>query len=286
MNNQINISVVISAKGIQKVLSKVIRAFATQSLAPTEILIVGDNHAGKPVLELPLAYKKRIKLFKFSGEKNRSRNLGVKMAKGNFAMIIDQDMIPDHDLIEKCVKLLKIYNVIIIPERGNKTASLLGKIFLLEKDFANNEKDSLTPRLFKISLFGKEEMPFDEKFGILDEWGFYINLKRKNPKIGVVDSYLTVIDNSTLSQRLVKNFKKGLVIRNLLSADKTEGLRRSNFVKRGIYFFGKKNYYFKYSLILIILLFLVKVAETISFFVGYMTSLVHRPIVYGKIYEK
>lgn len=272
------ISVIITAKNASEAISACLRGFLNQTVLPYEVIVVGANlHLAKIKKSLNSEEKKKIKFIKFFGDKNEAWNAGFSQSLGEFVLYADYDMVPQANLIESCIKKLNEFDALIIPERGINEGDFLKKTHSLEKELVMEDDDALTPRLFRRSMFKNGEMPFDRKFGILDEWGFNLKLKTKNPHIGIVESFFTVADNLTLLEEMKKNFKKGLWIRNLISADKEEGLRRINPVKRGIQFYGKRLFFLKKEPILFLGLILLKFIDLASFFLGYLTSFVIRP---------
>lgn len=271
------ISVIITVKNAAEAISASLNGFLNQRVIP-EIIIVGPNKDLEKIKKsLSRSQIMGIRLIDYFGDKNGARNVGFSESSGNFVLYADQDMTPQTNLMENCMMMLKDFDAIIIPEKGPGGPGLLAKVHSLEKELVMEDIDALTPRLFRRSMFKNSEMPFDRKFGILDEWGFNLKLKSKNPRIGIVESFFTVADNLTLVEEMKKNFKKGLWIRNLMAADKEEGLRRINPVKRGIQFYGKRLVVLKKEPILFPGLILLKFIDFASLFLGYLTSFVIRP---------
>ena len=219
-----------------------------------------------------------IKIIQFDGDKNEARNIGFSRSSGNFVIYSDEDMIPEENLIEECSKYVKKFDALIIPEYGTSTEKFISKIYSLEKELVDSDPNALTPRLFKRSLFKNNEMPFDRKYGVLDEWGFNLKLDEKKPKVGKIKfSSYAVIDSSTIETRIKKSFKKGQWIRSIFKVNKEEGLRRSNPVKRGIQFYASKLYYFKKTPIIFTALLLIKLLDATFFFLGLFTSFIKQP---------
>ncbi|MBI2028791.1 glycosyltransferase family 2 protein [Candidatus Gottesmanbacteria bacterium] len=270
------ISVIITVKNTSEAISACLSGFLNQTVIP-QIIIVGPNKDIEKIKKsLNRGQIMGIQFIDYLGGKNEARNIGFNESSGDFVLYSDQDMIPETNLMEKSTKMLKDFDAIIIPEKGTGGPGFLEKVHSLEKELVMEDVDALTPRLFKRSMFNNGEVPFDRKFGILDEWGFNLKLKTKNPRIGIVKSFFTVENNLTLLEEMKKNFKKGLWIRNLIAADKEEGLRRINPVKRGIQFYGKRLVFLKKEPIFFSGLVLLKFIDLASFFLGYLTSFVVR----------
>jgi len=274
MKKNKRISVVIPVKGTPSSLQSCLRGFLNQSSDVHEIIVVGSKDYLIKIKNYIVANeKKRIIFLNCSGDKNEARNIGFLRAKGDYVLYADDDMVPQENLIEECTKYANNFDALIIPEQGISTRGYLSKIYSLEKKIVSSDPDALTPRLFRRSLFKNSEMPFDKKFGALDEWGFNFKLKAKKPNVGTIKlSLFTVIDHSTLTNRIKKSFKKGLWIRNLIATDKKEALRRINPIKRGVEVYGKKlNLFIKNPIIFSGLIF-IKFLDFFSFISGYLFS--------------
>ena len=266
MNRQPTISVVITVKGKSSTLEKAIHGFLNQTIPAHELIVVSDN--------TPFTDKNRsgVKRVKYIGEKNSARNKGFLVSKGEYILFSDHDMIPNSNLLKECLSLLPQYDALIIPEAGSPQGSFLQRIYSLEKELVSDDPDALTPRLFRKSLFSSQDLPFDSRFGVLDEWGFNLKLKNKHPRIGIVQSFMTVEDHLNLFARMKKNFQKGRVINKLLADDSQEASRRINPITRGIIFYGKRlprlfQKPFEFSGLLFI-----KFLDLLSFYAGYMVS--------------
>ncbi len=268
-----HISVLLALKDFSPTALEAVKGFLNQTVKPIELIVVGPKNDLQLLQRgLPVKTSNRIKLIKFVGEKNDARNIGFLKASGDYILYADDDMIPKNNLLEKCRQKLKRFDTLIIPERGLENMGFMASIHNLEKEIVKEDENALTPRLFKKSLF-KNEKPFDPKFGILDEWGFYAKLKTKNPKIGIVNSSFTVIENQSLFERIKKSYQKGLWIKNLYEENKEEALRRVNPINRGIKIYTRNFKYFKIEPILFSMLLIVKFLEVPAFFAGYAVSL-------------
>lgn len=265
------ISVCILTKGVPLSLGKVLQGYMKQTVKPHETVVVGSKVDIK-ALKVKIDLGRKIKFIEFSGDKNDGRNIGLLKTSGDYFLYSDNDMIPQKDLIEKCTQKAEEFEAIIIPEYGVKTGGFLEKIYSLEKNLVNSDSNAITPRLFKRSLFKNGDMPFDKKFGVLDEWGFNLRLISKKPSMTTVNSSFTIIDKSSLIKRLKKNYEKGLWVKNLVKDNLQEGLRRVNPIKRGIKFYSSKSHYFKKTPIIFILLLLVKLLDFIAFYLGFFVS--------------
>src|SRR3989344_5003592 len=266
MKKKTTISVTIATVNAPSSLLKSLKGYFNQTLKPLEIIVVCGSQGFTKIANFLKNNKNAylIRLIRFDGDKNDARNIGFSKSSGDFIIYADEDMIPRENLIKECSKVADNFDAIIIPEEGSNKKNFLSKIHRLEKEILRDDNNTLTPRLFKRLLFKNNEMPFDKKFGVLDEWGFYSKLKTKNPKIGTVMSFFTVEENMSLFERFKKNYAKGLWIRNLIKENKEEGFRRASLIKRVIQFYSKSHYFTKTPIIFTSLLF-IKVLDFFAF---------------------
>lgn len=272
-----SISVSMATVNTSPGLFKSLTAYFSQTVKPLEIVVVCDSKNFDQINRFLKTNQKnqRVKLIEFNGDKNEARNIGFSQLSGKFVIFVDADMIPGKNLIEECSKIADKFDALIIPEAGVVNGGNLAKIYALEKELVCHDPDALTPRLFRCSLYSGGEMPFDKKFGVLDEWGFSLRLKSKKPRVGtLMSSGFTVIDKATLGVRIAKSFQKGRSLKNLMAEDKAEAFKRTNPVKRGIQFYWSQSGYFKRSPIIFMALLLIKLVEAIAFFLGFIYSLI------------
>lgn len=271
MTKRSDISVFINVKGISPTVGNTIHGFLNQSVLPLEILVIGDRASIKNTQQLLAESEKtRVKWISFSGDKNDARNKGFECSRGQFVFFVDHDMIPSSTLIAESDSLVLTHDVLIIPEVGKSQGNLLERIFSLEKKLVMEDPAALTPRLFRRSYFNSKQLPFDSRFGVLDEWGFYIKLKKNNPRIAVTKSIVTVIDNDSIFSRLIKNFKKGQSIHHLAKTDSDEAIRRVNPLTRGVFFYGRRLSRIFSQPIEFVGLVCVKFLDLTSFTLGYL----------------
>lgn len=266
-----HISVLLSLKDFSPIALEAVKGFLNQTVKPKELIVVGPKKDLQQ-LQRSLSVKtlNRIKLIEYTGEKNEARNIAFLKATGTHVIFTDKDMVPQKNLLEECEEKIKIFDAIIIPEKGIKGIGIMEDIHWLEKEIVSTDPNALTPRLFKRDLFSTHEKPFDKKYGELDEWGFYIKLKAKDPKMGTVSSFFMVKENMSLFERIKKNFKKGLCIKNLIEENKEEGLRRINPIERGIKIFTKNIKLLPSNPFLFLLLVVFKSIDLFSFYSGYI----------------
>ncbi|KKR11067.1 MAG: hypothetical protein A3D24_01920 [Candidatus Blackburnbacteria bacterium RIFCSPHIGHO2_02_FULL_39_13] len=265
-----NISVCITFKERRRLprLLKAVESVLNQTFGPKEIVIVGSK---EDTLPLRKKFKnKKIKLIFFEGDKNQARNIGIMETGGTHVLYMDYDMEAESGLLAECSSLSSNYGALIIPEKG-RGGNFWENCRKLEKKIIKYDLTTVTPRFFRKDLFSKNEKPFDEKFGQLDEWGFSVKLKNKGADVGVTHSnFIVTEDNLTLIKEIKNKFQRGLWMKNFFSIDKEEAWGRVNPIKRGILFYGKRiNNLFSDPAHFIGLVFL-KLIDLMAFMAGYL----------------
>ena len=274
MKKRNKISITICSRVFHRSLVTAIRGYVGQSVSPWEVIVVGELKMIDR-LRQEFGKNKLVKLYKFSGEKNEARNFAISKARGDYIIFSDHDMIPSQNLIENCLKFLPQYDALIIQEKGKWSGRLRDKLLYIEKKIVETDIDAQTPRLFKRNIFGKSEKMFESKYGVLDEWGFGINLEKKKPNIKLLaNSYFEVHEEITLLERLKKNYDKGRYSYFLLKVAKMKGARRVNPVKRGLYVYCNNLPFIKKYHIYFAIFILAKILDFTMFLFGFtVTSL-------------
>src|SRR3990167_11536891 len=201
-----NISVCITFKERRRLprLLKAVESVLNQTFGPKEIVIVGSK---EDTLPLRKKFKnKKIKLIFFEGDKNQARNIGIMETGGTHVLYMDYDMEAESGLLAECSSLSSNYGALIIPEKG-RGGNFWENCRKLEKKIIKYDLTTVTPRFFRKDLFSKNEKPFDEKFGQLDEWGFSVKLKNKGADVGVTHSDRTVTPRFFRKDLFSKNEK-------------------------------------------------------------------------------
>jgi len=230
-----------------------------------ELVIV----AGGEVADLIKSYKlHNLKFITFQGEKNDARNKGFLNSSGKYILYIDHDMILTKELVDEILSLRMIADAYYITEKGIINKNVLSRIYTFEKGLYVKDQNSETPRIFKRSLFSEHQLPFNKFYGQSDEWGFWINLNKKNLKISRLKNPIHIsFDHFTLIQSMIKKFWMGFYSIRVASKG-TEGIKRINLYDRSIknIFKNVENIY-KEPFVFFGYCF-VKLIELIAFIVG------------------
>src|SRR3989344_2890641 len=248
MKNRRNISVKICIKKYYPVVLEIVESFVNQTLSPSDIVIVGELHALNKIKK-KFEKEKNITYESFIGDKNVARNKSISLAKGDYVIFSDYDMVASLNLLEECSKLLGKHNALVIPEVGTNSRN----------------------------FFDDGSKPFDVKFGVLDEWGFYKNLKKKKPSVGYVkNAFFTIKDRFSFSERLDRSYKKGFWSNYLIKDMGMEGVKRINPINRGLIVYSRNFKLFINNPFIFLTLIAIKNIEFLSFAVGYFVGSIQR----------
>lgn len=116
LNSQPLVSVVIPTYNSQSNIERCIKTIKEQTYKKIEILIV-DRYSRDNTKKI--AEKLGAKVFLLDGERSKARNYAAKMAKGDFLLFIDSDMMLNPKVVEACVEsgLRQDADAVIIPEK-------------------------------------------------------------------------------------------------------------------------------------------------------------------------
>ena len=281
MKNQVSVSIAIKGRENYSSLKACLFALEKQTYKNFEVILVGDRELKNFKFKFKdhrIAFDKLI----ISGDKNEARNAGFSKAKGKYFLYLDHDMRAQENLLESCLKSSKKFDAIIIPEKG-EGGNFLANCRKLERELIAYDLDTVTPRFFKHSIIDRGELPFDKRFGLLDEWGFNIKIKNKRVSTGIAKSYLLVSDTNASVKASVKNkFQRGLWMKNFQSIDSQEAWRRIDPIKRGVIFYAKNIHYLLKDPLHFIALMALKLIDMTAFLAGYMIAILSFKNLFGR----
>lgn len=113
MKNNIKISVIIPIYNVEKYLDECIKSILNQTYKNFELILINDgsNDSSKEICE---KYKKENNNIIFIDKKNTgasdSRNIGLKIAKGDYIFFLDSDDFLDKETFQLCVKEISLFN--------------------------------------------------------------------------------------------------------------------------------------------------------------------------------
>lgn len=188
MRKQPLVSVVVTTKNEQEVISRFIISIQNQTYKRTEIIVVDNNSVDETQI---IARKMGVKVLTFGPERSAQRNFGVKNSKGKYLLILDADMELTPKVISECVQLAesdKRIGEIVIPEHS-LASNYWGKVKAYERSFYNEKGDELTDaaRFFRREVFFKAG-GYDETMTGPEDWDFPETIREMGYKVGRIKS--------------------------------------------------------------------------------------------------
>lgn len=170
------VSVVITTKNEEKNIENCLQSIRSQTFKNIELIVV-DNFSEDKTAEL--SKKCAAKVYFKGNERSAQRNYGAKVARGEYLIYLDADMILSPTVIEECVAKCKCDNVdaLYVPER------IVGDGFWIKvRDF---ERSFYTGTVIDAVRFVRRDLflqvgGFDETLVGPEDWDF----DRKIRKIG------------------------------------------------------------------------------------------------------
>ncbi|MBI5358417.1 glycosyltransferase family 2 protein [Candidatus Amesbacteria bacterium] len=107
------VSCVISTRGKAPTLDNCLRTIRNQNYKNVEIIIIAENKLNETT---ETAKKYNAKIFIGGVERSIKRNFGVSKARGNYVLIIDDDLELDKNVIKECIETIAEYDFLVIPE--------------------------------------------------------------------------------------------------------------------------------------------------------------------------
>ncbi len=177
------VSLVITTRNEEKVLGKLLQSIKKQTYKNIETILV-DNDSTDDTLKI--AKKMRVKIFNAGPERSAQRNYGVKIARGEYVLILDADMELTRNVVKACVELMQKDNrvgALVIPEQSI-AKTFWEKVKAYERSFYNLEGDTLTDaaRFFKKEFFLKIG-GYDETITGPEDWDLPDTVKKLGHKI-------------------------------------------------------------------------------------------------------
>lgn len=188
MRKQPLVSVVVTTKNEQEVISRFITSIQNQTYKRTEIIVVDNNSVDETQI---IARKMGAKVLNFGPERSAQRNFGVKNSKGKYLCILDADMELTPKVISECVQLAdsdKKIGEIVIPEQS-LASNYWGKVKAYERSFYNEKGDELTDaaRFFRRDVFFKAG-GYDETITGPEDWDLPETIREMGYKVGRIKS--------------------------------------------------------------------------------------------------
>ena len=281
-------SVVIPTYNQATFLKRALESVFEQKYKNFEVIVI-DNYSKDNTDKLIKKYKKKIIYKKISnkGIIAKSRNLGIKLAKGKWIAFLDSDDCWAPNKLETIYSYTK--NILLDVVCHSEWVSYLGKKnFKLwtygpyKKNFyeiliKQGSKFSTSASVVKKSFLNKNKILFDEKKDYVssEDYSFFMNVARKKANFFFINKPLGfhLFHNTSVSSNLFKHFKsQQSVIKNHIfnvqeftKNKKKLWLQAKSFLELKIIFFnlGKDNRFSQLKKIIIF--FIYKPLFTINY---------------------
>ena len=255
------ISIILPTYNRASILKNTISNVLQQSYNDIEIIIIDDSSTDNTAHVVKSFNNKKINYIKNPQRKGtiQSRLTGIKYARGDFISFLDDDDVWNNNKLEIEINNINdnvdftLSNYIINNSINHSTK----KINL--KNYAHKFKLKITNApgpffqccLFSKSFINKSLCHFESQYEPSEDWHYFLNICRLNPKIKYINEYLFTWNFSQTSQSA--NYKKEwLAIEAIVLNNKSIFLEFNNhnnlslqFRKLGSYMF-QLNYYDKF----------------------------------------
>lgn len=111
------VSVIVTTKNESSHIGSCLQSVVGQLYKQIEIIVV-DNHSNDNTKKIASRFMSHI--FDAGPERSAQRNFGAKMAKGEYVLFLDADMMLSPDVVKECVYVAKVNGLfaLVIPERS------------------------------------------------------------------------------------------------------------------------------------------------------------------------
>lgn len=184
MNKQDLVSVIITSKNEDDVISNLLDSINKQTYKNIEVILVDNNSVDK-TLEIAKQYS-TVKIYTIGPERSAQRNFGAKKSTGKYLFFLDADMELTTEVIQNCVELVKkgILSGVVIPEQS-VAINFWGKVKAFERSFYSIKGDPVTDaaRFFLRRVFFKIG-GYDESITGPEDWDLPDRIREAGYKIG------------------------------------------------------------------------------------------------------
>ncbi len=234
------VSVIITTKNSGKTLRELLQSIKCQTYKQIEILVIDNNSTDDTY-----AFAKQFtnKVFLKGPERSAQRNLGGKLAKGKYLLILDSDMVLTPGVVAGCVKELehgRKFQALIIPEESFGKG-FWAKTKAFERELNQNEDYFEAARFFSKKIFW-EVNGYDENLTGPEDWDLPQRIALKH-KVGRINNKILHNEGRpTLSDLARRKYYYGLSVHSYLKKQKMSPISKKTvyFLRPGFYRNWKK----------------------------------------------
>lgn len=189
------ISVIVPAYNAARTIGRCLESIFSQSLQNFEVIVVNDGSTDATLERLEFLQKRWPARLKVVIQKNRgapaARNYGVRIAKGEYLIFCDADVVMRRDMLEKMLQVLYLH-----PEASYVYSSFKfgWKKFVLWDFDAQRLREM--PYIHTTSLIRTEHFPgFDETVKRLQDWDLWLTmLEKKHTGVWIPEVLFKVVN--------------------------------------------------------------------------------------------
>jgi Glycosyltransferases involved in cell wall biogenesis len=218
------ISVIIPTFNREKLIERAIKSVIAQTYTDIEVIVVDDNSSDNTEHVVRSINDGRIIYYKLENNQGAcvARNVGIKLAKGDFIAFLDSDDEWHHDKLEKQIHFMKTENSDIV---FCKALYIKGEI---QREFPNEFFDSnkmyyellLRNLISTVTILAKtscfNNIKFDENLPKFQDWDIVLRLSQQYRINFLNEPLVTVYFQEQSITSDIKHEKEVAALRNIM----------------------------------------------------------------------
>jgi glycosyltransferase involved in cell wall biosynthesis len=229
------VSIVVTTRNEEKNIGRCLQSVVNQTYKNFELIVI-DNNSTDETTNIASSFTSLV--FNMGPERSAQRNFGLlKVAKGQYLIYVDADMILTPELIQNCVKQMESeeLDALFIPEivLGR---SFFAKIRRFERSFYNGTSIDAV-RFFQKDVFLRSG-GFDEtlfRFGSGEDW----DLDKKIRTLGKVSTLKPLVHDAAIAHWIAELISES----NLKLNSRWVGILHNETEAKLLTYLKKKRYY-------------------------------------------
>jgi glycosyltransferase involved in cell wall biosynthesis len=180
------VSFVLPTRNSESTIKECLFSIKGQTYGNIEIIVVDDCSADNTEL---IARRLGTRFVQRKSGRAEARNIGAKMAKGEFLMSVDSDMEVSPSVTEECITMATRNDAIIIPEVSVGEGFWAG-CKALEKSCYTGDDIIEAARFFRQTAFDKVG-GYDPELELGEDWDLNLRFREAGYRIGRVSATIT-----------------------------------------------------------------------------------------------
>jgi glycosyltransferase involved in cell wall biosynthesis len=231
------VSIVIPTFNSATDLERCLDSLEGQTYLNFEIIVV-DNFSTDNTLKI--AEARGVNVFQEKCNVSQARNYGIKYARGEVILFIDDDQLLSSGLIEECVELFQdpAVDAIIIPEVFSGY-SFLSEGLKFEKTLVSGDLETEIPRFYRTPVL-LELGGFDSRLVFGEDWDLYRRFQGHGYQVRYARNGIVHHEDPSPSNIIRKYVNYGRSLSVLVSKQSKHVYSRYTFFPTGFWIFFKK----------------------------------------------